>query len=121
MEGAVLEVGTPDRSGERVSIALRGSLAGADAGRLRHGLVEHYVDDGVREIVLDASELAFVDEDGVGALLRLRSEAVLRGKRLWLLNPQGQVPDKLALINLPDLLTAEPGDPTSGGEPGNSD
>jgi anti-anti-sigma regulatory factor len=104
----VLDVGTPDRSGERVSIALRGSLAGPDAARLRHSVVEHYVDDGVREIHLDASELAFVDEDGVGALLRLRAEALLRGKRLWLENPRGQVRDKLALINVPDLLTAEP-------------
>ena len=107
-EGAVLDVGTPDRSGERVSIALRGSLAGADAARLRHSVVEHYVDDGVREIHLDASELDFVDEDGVGALLRLRSEALLRGKRLWLEHARGQVRDKLALINVPDLLTAEP-------------
>jgi len=115
-EGAVLDVGTPDRSGERVSIALRGSLAGPDSARLRHSVVEHYVDDGVREIHLDASELAFVDEDGVGALLRLRAEAQLRGKRLWLENPRGQVHDKLALINVPDLLTAEPNGP--GAKPG---
>jgi anti-anti-sigma regulatory factor len=109
-EATVLDVGPPDRSGERVSIALRGSLADADAARLRHSVVKHYVDDGVREIYLDASELAFVDEDGVGALLRLRAEALLRSKRLWLVNPRGQVRDKLSLINVPDLLTANEDD-----------
>jgi anti-anti-sigma regulatory factor len=76
--------------------------------------VEHYVDDGVREIYLDASELGFVDEDGIGALLRLRAEAIVRGKRLWLLNARGQVRDKLSLINVPDLLT--PKDDAGGGE-----
>jgi len=111
----VLDVGTPDRSGERVSIALRGSLIGADAARLRQSVVEHYVEDGVREIYLDASELVFVDEDGIGALLRLRAEALLRSKRLWLVNSRGQVRDKLALINVPDLLIAEPKRPEGSG------
>jgi anti-anti-sigma factor len=113
----VLDVGQPDRSGERVSIALRGSLAGADASRLRHSVVEHYVDDGVREIYLDATELAFVDEDGVGALLRLRAEALLRAKRLWVVNPRGQVRDKLSIINVPDLMTAEEEAPNDPGDP----
>jgi anti-anti-sigma regulatory factor len=103
----VLDVGEPDRSGDRVSIALRGTLARDDAARLRNSIVEHYVDDGVREIYLDATELGFVDEDGIGALLRLRAEAIVRSKRLWLLNARGQVRDKLSLINVPDLLTPE--------------
>ena len=115
----MLDVGTPDRSGERVRIPLRGTLAGADAARLRNSIVEHYVDDGVREIYLDASGLGFVDEDGIGALLRLRAEALLRAKRLWLVNPRGQVRDKLELVNVPDLLTADAEPPPDPG-PGSS-
>jgi anti-anti-sigma regulatory factor len=120
-EDSVLDVGQPDRSGDRVSIVLRGTLAGPDAARLRHSVVEHYVDDGVREIYLDASELAFVDEDGVGALLRLRAEAIVRSKRLWLVHPRGQVRDKLELINVPGLLGAEGDEPPAGGDAGDSD
>jgi anti-anti-sigma regulatory factor len=116
----VLDVGPADRSGDRVSIALRGTLAGADAAHLRHSMVEHYVDDGVREIYLDASELAFVDEDGVGALLRLRAEAIVRSKRFWLVHPRGQVRDKLAIINVPDLMIDDADEPPSSGGPGNS-
>ncbi|MFL5736930.1 MAG: STAS domain-containing protein [Actinomycetota bacterium] len=117
----MLDVGEPDRSGDRVSIALRGTLAGPDAGRLRHCVVEHYVDDGVREIYLDASELAFVDEDGVGALLRLRAEAIVRSKRLWVVRPRGQVRDKLALINVPGLLGPEVEEPPLSGDSGDAD
>src|SRR5438876_5056369 len=55
--GGLLEVGASERSGDNVSIRLRGSLGGQEAGCLRSGLVEHYIDDGVSEITLDASEL----------------------------------------------------------------
>ena len=113
----MLDVGAPERSGQRVSIPLRGTLAGVDAARLRHSVVEHYVDDGVAEISLDASDLAFIDEDGIGALLRLRAEALTRGKRLWLVNPRGQVRDKVSLINIPGLLVPSEEGPGSGGGP----
>jgi len=111
----VLEVGAPERSGESVSIPLRGSLVGLDAARLRNGLAKHYVDDGVAVIVLDARGLAFVDEDGVGALLRLRAEATVKGKQLWLRDPRGQVRDKLALINVLGMFV--PSDEEAGEEP----
>jgi anti-anti-sigma regulatory factor len=78
---------------------------------LRDGLIEHYLDDGVSTILLDASDLLFLDEDGVGALLRLRSEAIVKGKRIWLSNVRGQVRDKLQLINV--LRVFEPPDDPS--------
>jgi anti-anti-sigma factor len=107
----LLEVGAPERSGERVSIPVRGSLTRSEASKLRDGLIEHYLDDGVSTILLDASDLVFLDEDGVGALLRLRSEAIVKGKRIWLSNSRGQVRDKLQLINV--LRVFEPPDESS--------
>ncbi len=107
----MLEVGAPERSGERVSIPVRGSLTRSEASKLRDGLIEHYVDDGVTTILLDASDLLFLDEDGVGALLRLRSEAIIKGKHIWLSNVRGQVRDKLQLINV--LRVFEPPDESS--------
>jgi anti-anti-sigma regulatory factor len=109
--GGLLEVGAPERSGERVSIPIRGSLTRTEASKLRDGVIEHYVDDGVSTILLDASDLLFLDEDGVGALLRLRSEAILKGKQIWLSNARGQVRDKLGLINV--LRVFEPPDEPS--------
>ncbi len=82
---------------------------------LRDGLIEHYLDDGVSTILLDASDLVFLDEDGVGALLRLRSEAIVKGKRIWLSNVGGQVRDKLQLINV--LRVFEPPDDLDADEP----
>jgi anti-anti-sigma factor len=99
-----LEVGAPKRSGEHVTIPVGGSLTRGDARRLRDGVVEHYLDDGVSEIALDVSRLTFLDEDGVGTLLRLRSEAIAKGKRLGVANVNGQVRDKLALINVLPLF-----------------
>ena len=96
----MLEVGAPERSGEHVTIPVSGSLTRRDARDLRDGLIEHYLDDGVTTIAVDASRLSFVDEDGVGALLRLRSEAIAKGKRIGLTNVSGQVREKLGLINV---------------------
>jgi anti-anti-sigma factor len=113
--GRLLEVGAPERSGEQVSIPVRGSLTRSEASMLRDGLIEHYLDDGVSTILLDASDLVFLDEDGVGALLRLRSEAIVKGKRIWLSNARGQVRDKLQLINV--LRVFEPPDDLDADEP----
>jgi anti-anti-sigma regulatory factor len=100
----LLDVGTPERSGDRVSIPIKGSLTRDEGARLHKGVIEHYLDDGVSTISLDAGELLFLDEDGVGALLRLRSEAIVKRKELRLANARGQVRDKLRLINVMRLF-----------------
>jgi anti-anti-sigma factor len=93
------------RSGDGVVLQLAGELTGAgQAGRLREALEEHFVDDGVRVITIDASTITFVDNYGVAALLDLRRESERQGKRLVVEGTDGQVRDKLRVTGVLNLL-----------------
>jgi len=90
-----------ERTGSEASLLLHGQLSGeVSAERLKEDLGRHYVDDGVRIIVVDLSGLDLIDLEGVGVLLTLWREARQRGKRLFVQGANGQVREKLAITGV---------------------
>ena len=59
-------------------------------------------------VVLDLSELAFVDSAGVSVLIKAKQDAELSGRTLVLARPTEQVHRVFALVGLADWLTFEP-------------
>ena len=84
------------RAGHAV-LVLDGELVGdRPTQELHDALEDHYVDDGVTEIIVDLSEVGFVSLEGIAALLDLYREARLRGKNFRIEHPTEQVRAKLA-------------------------
>jgi anti-anti-sigma regulatory factor len=77
-------------------VELAGELAeDAPTENLEEWLEEHFVDDGVRTIRVDVSEIARIDLEGVAALGLLAAESVRRDKVFLIEGATGQVRDKL--------------------------
>ena len=95
-----------DREGDLAYLLLRGELKGdVPSDVLKKELERHYVDDGVRTICVNLSEVDLITLDGVGILVELWQESQDRGKRLIIKDPQGQVRDKLRVTGLLGTLT----------------
>lgn len=45
-----------------------------------------YIESGPQVLVIDVADVTFIDSSGLGALVRLKTEAAERGKRLVLSN-----------------------------------
>jgi anti-sigma B factor antagonist len=97
-----------DRKEDHVVLRLRGELAGeywTDA--IGDALEEHYIDDGVKVIRIDLSEVTFMDSYGVATLVGLHRRSMDRGKGFLVQNARGQVRDKLRVTGLAKVLQAE--------------
>ena len=82
----------------------------ASTERLEEWLEEHFVDDGVRTIRVNLSEVTAVDLEGVAALGVLAAEAVKKDKVLLIEGATGQVLQKLEETGLLQYLhSREPG------------
>jgi anti-anti-sigma factor len=93
----VLSFDVRKKPGETVTVRLAGELAGEDwTERLLEFLEEHYVNDGVRTIVLDVGGLEFIDLEGVATLLTLLKKSDQWGKTLVVTGATGFVRQKLS-------------------------
>ena len=94
-----------ERAEDYALLRLRGDLMGdLPLDRLKASLEEHFVDDGVKRIRVDVSQVTFISLEGIGTLLALWRESADRGKRLVVENATGQVNDKLQLTGVRDLM-----------------
>jgi anti-sigma B factor antagonist len=97
-----------DRENDHVVLQLSGELAGEYwTDVIGDVLEEHFVDDGVKVIRVDLSEVTFMDNFGVGTLVALHRRSLERGKRFVVQNPRGQVRDKLRVTGVGQVLQAE--------------
>jgi anti-anti-sigma factor len=71
---------------------------------LEEWVEEHFVDDGVRTIRVDVSEVTHIDLEGVAALGLLAAEAVKRDKVFLVDGATGQVRRKLEETGLLSYL-----------------
>ena len=74
---------------------------------LEDWLEEHFVDDGVRTIRVDLSEVTLVDLEGVAALGLLAAEAVKQDKVFLIEGATGQVRRKLEETGLLQYLRSK--------------
>jgi anti-sigma B factor antagonist len=85
-------------------IKLRGRLNLGDAvDRLRETLDDLMASDDTR-IVLDLSEVPWIDSSGVGLLVKILTSARRRGGAIKLLNPSKFTVQTLKMISLLDLF-----------------
>jgi anti-anti-sigma factor len=92
-----LEYEVSERTGERAVLSVRGRLETQWADEFNESLERHYVDDGVKEIVVDCSGLEEISLEGIAALLDLWQESKARGKRFVVEGVTGQVRQKLTV------------------------
>ena len=89
-------------------VELSGQLTGdSRTENLKEWLEEHFVDDGVRTIRVNLSEVTRIDLEGVAALGMLAAEAVRRDKVFLIEGPSGQVRDKLVETGLLTYLQSK--------------
>jgi anti-anti-sigma factor len=101
----VLDHEVTERTGDEARILLHGELSGdVPVERLREDLERHFVNDGVRVIRVDLSDVDMIDLEGVSILLVLWRESHKRGKRFVVDGATGQVREKIATTGLTRLL-----------------
>ena len=90
-----------ERDRDFVRVKIEGELVGNEwTRRLCAFLEDAYVDDGVRRIRLDLAELHDLDEDGLAALLDLRSRSIQQDKALFVEGTTGRVRSKLRVSGM---------------------
>jgi anti-sigma B factor antagonist len=100
-----LSINRRDEAGG-VVLALSGELDVVSAPELELCLNEVMAEAHAR-VVLDLSELAFVDSAGVSVLIKAKQDAESNGRTLVLGQPTEQVHRVFALVGLADWLTFE--------------
>lgn len=96
------------RSAEAVTVSLCGELDLATAGQLRRCLAAVVQEDPApRRLVLDLSDLTFVDASGISALLTVQRSLDARGGRLLLRSPSRLVRRVVRVLDLEQLLPVE--------------
>lgn len=92
----MLEFRVGDHSGGEVVVHLHGDLADRDwTENMKDFLEEHYIDDGVRRIVMDLSEITRIDVGGIATLGVLKAEAFHRSKSMLVRGVRGPARERL--------------------------
>jgi anti-anti-sigma factor len=68
-------------------------------------LIEEILDEGGKKILLNLSEMDYIDSNGLGELVQAFRESNRRGASLRLLKPQDRVTKTLRLTNLLPMFT----------------
>jgi anti-anti-sigma factor len=104
----MVEYRVRDREDDYVVIELRGELLDdASLDRVRESLDDHYVDDGVRLICVDLSDVSYITLEGMQMLIGLWRESRDRGKQFRAESAQGQVYERLRIAGVARLLNPE--------------
>jgi anti-anti-sigma regulatory factor len=105
---AMVEYEVSEKRGTRGYLRLRGTLVGeVPVEEFTRALERHYVDDGVKDIVVDLSDVTELSLEGVAHLLRLKGESRERGKRFHVQGVSGQPREKLEITGTLQVLTEE--------------
>jgi anti-anti-sigma factor len=99
----MVEYEVSEKQEDRVTLRLRGRMVEdhvPDEIALKRSLETHYIDDGVKEIWLDLSDLEEISLEGVGVLVALWKESAARGKRFVGQGARGQVREKLRITGM---------------------
>jgi anti-anti-sigma factor len=89
-----------------VILALHGELDAAAAPQLEK-LLEENRREGHLRVILDLSELTFVDSAGVSVLIKAKKEAEEQGSQFILRRPTPQVHRLFAVVGMVDWLAFE--------------
>ena len=88
------------KKGDVVIIDFQGRLAVGVGDELLPQLIEQLLDEGHRKILLNLSEMDYIDSNGLGELVQSLKTSKRFGAALVLLKPQDRVRKTLRLTNL---------------------
>ncbi|MFY9643020.1 MAG: STAS domain-containing protein [Rhodomicrobium sp.] len=94
------------RNGEVLEVGFRHRLTAADYAAFRTVLLR-VKESGIRMLVLDLSNLDWIDSSGLGALILAKEAAVKAGTEFVLRSPKGLVKELLELGGLDSMLNVE--------------
>lgn len=107
MDGPLLEARVA-RSGRTATVSVRGELDIGTGAVLRRRLASLSAEEPVpSRIVVDLSDLTFVDASGIGVLLAAQRELRGRGGQLVLRHPSRVVRRVLQVLELDGVLRTE--------------
>ncbi|MFN2449223.1 MAG: STAS domain-containing protein [Candidatus Baltobacteraceae bacterium] len=94
---------TTEHDGDAIVYRLGGTLDLATAPSLRAALLEA-ADDGKHDIIVDCSQLEFLDSTGLGALIGAHRRALENGGRVRLIVNEGPILRLLTITGLMQVL-----------------
>jgi anti-sigma B factor antagonist len=103
-----VEISTPDTAAA-VTVTLEGDVDVATAPALQRRL-DTVLSEGVEDLVVDVSDVPFIDVAGLTVLLRVQYRLSLRGGRLTVLGPSRALEIMTAALGV-ELLSAAPARP----------
>ncbi|HEV3153378.1 MAG TPA: STAS domain-containing protein [Candidatus Baltobacteraceae bacterium] len=93
-----------EHGGDAIIYRLRGSLDLATSPSLRAALIEA-ADEGKHDIVVDLSQLEFLDSTGLGALIGAHKRALEHGGQVRLVVNDGPIQRLLTITGLMGILS----------------
>jgi anti-sigma B factor antagonist len=106
--GALFEIDVTSAEGDVRVVALRGELDYDEAARFG-GVLAELRAEGAREVVVDLSELTFIDSSGISVLVGAARAARAEDGALVLAAPTSHVRRVFDIVNLSELVAIEPG------------
>ena len=88
------------QAGEVTILTLTGKLTLGEGERLLHDKISSVVRDGPRQLLLDLSEVPYVDSAGLGELVRTYTAVNRNGGQLKLMGLAKRIKDLFALTKL---------------------
>lgn len=97
----------PEHDGKAIVYGLRGSLDFETAPSLRAAMLEA-ADEGKHDIVVDLSQLEFLDSSGLGALIGAHKRALENAGRVRVIVSTGTIARLLTITGLMNVLAVYP-------------
>jgi anti-anti-sigma factor len=91
-------------AGPIARVRLTGEFDFGNTTRVQASLVEAVGEPGVQQVIIDLSELNFLDASGAGALIRAKRRADERGLSMYVIGAQGVPLLVLEILGAQDLL-----------------
>ncbi len=90
------------KNGDKAEVRFRGNMYVEDASSVREKLTD-LLDDGVNLLVLNLSDLDYVDSSGLGVLISIHKRCIQKGGKMIVTGLRGMVDDLFKLTRL-DLV-----------------
>ncbi|HET9392936.1 MAG TPA: STAS domain-containing protein [Candidatus Rubrimentiphilum sp.] len=97
----------PEHDGNAIVFSLRGSLDFETSPSLRAAMLEA-ADQGKHDILVDLSQLEFLDSSGLGALIGAHKRALENAGRVRVIISTGTIARLLTITGLMDVLAVYP-------------
>src|SRR5688572_27263370 len=88
------------KTGDVTIVDFNGRLAAGVSDSMLPRVVGEILDDGAKKILLNLSDMDYIDSNGLGELVQVYREAQRKDASLRLLKPQDRVAKTLRLTNL---------------------